>query len=278
MSGLNKCFERLARRCLYGAGVLLLGLLGNSLAMAQSYLSDQQQQAALDDLERDDFASYTLALTWHPGFCATRRQPPRECSDPRWLAAADDGFVIHGLWPSRPERLIDDRLDQATWRNEGCFVERRRPRGSFCEIGPAFDFDAPLEDALNAAMSGRASCLDRYEYAKHGACMGLSAEDFFEGTVALTEIVNASVLGQFMLDHRGETVRRNELIDAFEEAFGNHTGDALSLQCGGPGRRVLTEIRIGIDAERVDDFPAASSLVDRRHGRCPKHIEIRAFH
>lgn len=277
------CLNKLSLKVLgYGVGlcgtaVVMLGLLSSSLAVAQQHLSDREQQEALDDLERDHFDSYTLALTWHPGFCATRRQPPRECRDPVLMAAADDGFVIHGLWPSRPERLIDDGVDQDTWHSEGCFVERRRPRGGFCEMGPAFDFDDSLDDALNAAMPGRASCLDRYEYAKHGVCMGLPEDDFFEGAVALAEIVNASALGDFMLDHLGEEVSRNAVIGAFEEAFGNGTGSALSLQCGGPGGRFLTEIRIGIDADRVDDFPAASSLVDQPHGRCPRDIEIRSF-
>ncbi|WP_236995585.1 ribonuclease T2 family protein [Halomonas huangheensis] len=263
---------------LCGCMVLMVGLLlGSPLVSAQQLLSDREQQQALDDLERKHFDSYTLALTWHPGFCATRRQPPRECRDPVLMAAADDGFVIHGLWPSRPDRLIDEGLDIDTWHREGCFVEHRRPRGGFCEMGPPIEFDTELENALNASMPGRASCLDRYEYAKHGACTGVNEEDFFEGAIALAEIVNASALGDFMLAHRGEEVSRNALITAFEDAFGDGTGSALSLQCGGPSDRFLTEIRIGIDAERVDDFPSASSLVDQPHGRCPRYIEIRSF-
>ena len=237
----------------------------------------QEQREALEDLEREHFDHYVLALTWHPGFCASRRQPPRECRDPSLMVGADDGFVIHGLWPSRPVRLISQGVSVSEWRRQGCFLERPRPAGDFCQAGPAIDIGSSLEQELDDAMPGRASCLDRYEYAKHGACLSISDDDFFDGALALTEIVNAGALGDFMRDNRGSTVRRNALIAAFEEAFGRGTGSSLSLQCGGSGNRLLTEVRIGLEAEHIDDFPARKSFAPVDHGRCPSRIELRRF-
>lgn len=255
---------------------LAIGLVGASPAAAE-FAPSSAQRDALEDIERTSFAHYTLALTWHPGFCATRRQPPRECREPRLMAAADDGFVIHGLWPSRPQRLIEAGVSVAQWHREGCFVEDSRPRGGFCQAGPALALEPGLEEALDEAMPGRASCLDRYEFAKHAACLTLPEDDFFAAAVVLSDLVNASAFAEFVLAHQGREVGRNDLIQAFEAAFGRGTGRALSLQCGGRGNRLLTEARIGIDADRIDDFPAADSLVAIARGRCPRTIEIPAF-
>ena len=131
------------------------------------------------------------------------------------------------------------------------------------------------EQELTAAMPGSASCLDRYEYAKHGACMGMTDDQYFDGSLALVEIVNDSALGAFVRAQRGRTVARRDLIAAFEESFGRGSGRALALVCGGPGNRLLTEIRVGIEAEHVDDFPARHSLASVAFGRCPARIELR---
>ncbi|MCP1367766.1 ribonuclease I, partial [Halomonas sp. BBD48] len=80
----------------------------------------------------------------------------------------------------------------------------------------------------------------------------------------------------YVMIHRGGEVPRNALIQAFEAAFGEDTGRALSLQCDGRGNRVLTEVRIGIDAERLADFPQAQSLVPLRRGRCAPTVRLAA--
>lgn len=229
------------------------------------------------ELEAEGFDHYTLALTWHPGFCQTQGSPPRECREPALREGAEAGFVLHGLWPSLPERFADDGVTRRGWWSQGCFLERPRADGGFCRAHAPFAFDAPLDDALERAMPGRASCLDRYQYAKHAACLALPAEAYFATSVALLEAVNASAFVDFVMIHRGGEVGRNALIGAFEAAFGEGTGRTLSLQCDGRGNRVLTEVRIGIDAERLDDFPAADSLVPLRRGGCAPRVELVAL-
>ena len=251
---------------------LALAMLGSAVEAHDA----EEQRAALLDLEQPHFDHYVLALTWHPGFCGSRRQPPRECRDPALLAGTDEGFVLHGLWPSRPDRWIAQGLSTQEWQRQGCFIERPRPAGDFCQGGPAIALsDSALEQELTAAMPGSASCLDRYEYAKHGACMGMTDDQYFDGSLALVEIVNDSALGAFVRAQRGRTVARRDLIAAFEESFGRGSGRALALVCGGPGNRLLTEIRVGIEAEHVDDFPARHSLASVAFGRCPARIELR---
>lgn len=249
--------------------VLLLGItLLAPLADSAVSLADASE------LNPGGFDHYTLALTWHPGFCTTQRQPPRECRDTSLQAGARDGFVLHGLWPSLPQHYADEGVTHQRWWAQGCFLEQPRADGSFCRAHAPFAFDEPLTDDLDHVMPGRASCLDRYQYAKHAACLALPAEAYFAKAVELLEAINASAFIDFVMIHRGGEVGRNALIGAFEAAFGEGTGRALSLQCDGRGNRVLTEIRIGIDAERLKDFPDPTSLVPLRRGRCATTVRL----
>ena len=95
--------------------------------------------------------------------------------------------------------------------------------------------------------------------------------------MALVEAVNESAFGAFVTLQQGGEVSRNALIDAFEAAFGEGTGRALRLECRGRGRRLLTEVRIGIAAERLADFPSAESLVRQDRGRCATRVRIATF-
>ncbi|WP_290314457.1 ribonuclease T2 family protein [Halomonas almeriensis] len=253
------------------AMALMLGisLLGSLPAMAKT-------PGEVGSIAAEGFDHYTLALTWHPGFCATRHDPPRECREASLRRGSETGFVLHGLWPSLPHRLDQRGVERQRWRRQGCFIERERPAGGFCGH-PTLGLNEGLDAQLDVVMPGRASCLGRYQYAKHAACLRLSAEDLFGASVALVEAVNASVFTDFVVTQRGGEVRRNDLISAFESAFGEGRGRALRLECGGGGNRLLTEVRIGIDAQRLTDFPAPESLVRLGLGNCPARVKIAAF-
>lgn len=260
-------FSRCGEGCKTYGIALLVGWMVASPAWASSFPGSGA-------LESEDFDHYTLALTWHPGFCTTHSSPPRECREPSLREASQQGFVLHGLWPSLPERFAARGVDRSRWWRDGCFLDEPRADGSFCRAHPPFDFPGELDDALDAAMPGRASCLDRYQYAKHAACFELPEEEYFAVSLALMEAVNDSAFGAFVALNQGGEVERNELIAAFEAAFGEGTGRALRLECKGRGNRTLTEVRIGIDAERLDDFPDAGSLVAQGRGRCHSRVTI----
>ncbi|WP_245184631.1 ribonuclease T2 family protein [Halomonas salinarum] len=262
--------------------VLWLGCVMSGAAVARSdtATAEPAKGAALASLATHagpaDFAHYTLALTWHPGFCSTRRQPPRECRDASLAKGAADGFVLHGLWPSLPARFAAEGVRREQWWRQGCFIESPRASGSFCRAHPPFDLPDTLEQSLERAMPGRASCLDRYQFAKHAACLSLPVDAYFAAAVALRDKVNSSAFGAFVNHHRGGDVGRNALIAAFEAAFGEGTGRALRLECGGRGNRRLTEIRIGIATEHLAIFPSEESLVSLGRGRCATRVQIQA--
>ncbi len=247
-------------------------LLGAFLAL---WLGSGQPRAWA--LEAEGFDHVTLALTWHPGFCDSHRRPPRECREPGLWEGTDQGFVLHGLWPSLPARFADQGIDRRRWWREGCFLERPRPAGGFCRAHPPLALSAPLSDALDEAMPGRHSCLDRYQYAKHAVCLALPQEAYVAAALRLQAAVNASAFADFVVLNQGGEVGRNDLIRAFEAAFGEGSGRALRLECRGRGNRTLSEVRIAIDSERLADFPAADSLVRQERGRCASRVHIATF-
>ncbi|MDR5868459.1 ribonuclease I [Halomonas koreensis] len=220
---------------------------------------------------------YTLALTWHPGFCASRSRPPRECREPALRRGTADGFVLHGLWAALPDGFRARGVSRRDWRRKGCFLETPRPDGGFCRAHPPLALPETLGRRLDRAMPGRASCLDRYQYAKHAACLALPAPALFETALTLLERVNASAFADFVVLHRGGEVARNALIGAFEAAFGPGTGRSLRLVCRGRGNRLLTEVRIGLAAEALARFPAADGLVRLERGRCAARVRIADF-
>jgi ribonuclease I len=228
-------------------------------------------------LEAEGFDHYTLALTWHPGFCESRSNPPRECREPSLEPSSREGFVLHGLWPSLPERFAAEGVDRRRWWEEGCFLERPRSDGSFCRAHPPFGFPDALDDALDEAMPGRESCLDRYQYAKHAACLGMPEADYFAASIALVEAVNESAFGAFVALNQGGEVTRRDLVGAFEAAFGEGAARALRMECRGRGNRLLTEVRIGIDIDRLADFPAPESLFPQDPGHCATRMRIATF-
>ncbi|MCK2185244.1 ribonuclease I [Halomonas getboli] len=264
-------WARRARRRL-GPAALLWGLLVFGAGIATTPAVADDTALAVPGVDH-----YTLALTWHPGFCASRSRPPRECREARLRRGADDGFVLHGLWASLPDELRERGVTRRDWWRKGCFLETPRPDGGFCRAHAPLALPEALGERLDRAMPGRASCLDRYQYAKHAACLALPAEALFSNSLELLEAVNDSAFGDFVALHRGGVVGRNALIGAFEAAFGEDTGRALRLECRGRGNRLLTEVRIGIDAEALERFPAADSLVRLGRGRCATRVRIADF-
>ncbi|PHP39792.1 ribonuclease I, partial [Salmonella enterica subsp. enterica serovar Dublin] len=69
-----------------------------------------------------------------------------------------------------------------------------------------------IATALKEGMPGAGgnSCLERYEYAKHGACFGFDHNAYFSTMIRLDKAIKDSALGQFLADNYGKTVSRAE--------------------------------------------------------------------
>ncbi len=95
---------------------------------------------------------YTLALSWSPEFCRTRKTNPRD----KTQCSGDDGsfaFILHGLWPETRGP------DYPQW----CASTRPLP---------------PAELKRNFCMMP-STRLMAHEWAKHGTCMTRRPETYF---------------------------------------------------------------------------------------------------
>ncbi|MDF7775201.1 ribonuclease T [Sphingomonas sp. AOB5] len=96
-------------------------------------------------------ASYTLALTWSPGYCRANRQDP----DNRFQCASGNrfGFTLHGLWPDGAGREWPQYCDSAS------IVPPKVVRETMCATPDAQ--------------------LIQHEWAKHGTCMDVTVDGYF---------------------------------------------------------------------------------------------------
>ena len=102
-------------------------------------------------------SGYTMALSWSPEFCRTRRDRPAnalQCGD----TMGRFGFILHGLWPESAP---------GSWP-QWCAstpVTAQTVRGALC-LTPSAELIA-------------------HEWAKHGSCMARSPDGYFRAGSAL---------------------------------------------------------------------------------------------
>lgn len=215
---------------------------------------------------------YVLALSWQPAFCEFNADKP-ECRalDNKDLAARN--LAVHGLWPndapaSGPSHCGVDAATRALDRPE-----------SWCEL-PEPEISSKTRAALQPAMPGTASCLDRHEWIKHGTCAGIDAESYFADTLNLAAAVQATQLGETIAANIGRKVTARQLANAFEAAFGAGTSRALTLACDArKGRHYLAEIRIALATSGLKGPLERDDLYltgEKPAGSCPETFIIDA--
>ena len=120
--------------------------------------------------------------------------------------------------------------------------------------------------------SGGNSCLERYEYAKHGVCFGFDPDSYFGTMVRLNGEIKQSPLGHFLASHYGQTVSRDDFNAAVAEAYGNQNVKAFKLTCNG-NPAYLTEMQISIKAAAINAPLAVNSFLPQPHpGNCGKQF------
>lgn len=160
------------------------------------------------------FDYYVLALSWAPEFCA---QPgvaagnPAECAQSRTT-----GFVVHGLWPEM---------------NSG-----RGPEN----CGSAGRVPKSIVDFVIRYMPSRN--LIQHEWATHGVCTGLNAQDYFSAVITARSAVQLPV----QLTSIDRPVRKTpgEIETEFAGANPNFPKGAFRTSCP---RDELAEVRVCFD-------------------------------
>lgn len=244
------------------------------------------QAAPLSPQHFGDFDQYVLALSWQPGFCqsmqARSRNLPAECQHPAERADKSAWLTLHGLWPSLPGSVAAKGVDNGRWMRFGCST---RPVPNLAEVKPGKKCAAPdtgLSRSVAAQLAeqmpgaGGSSCLERYEYAKHGVCFGFNPDDYFATMVRLNQSVRKSALGQYLASHYGQTVSRDDIIHAIAAAWGNESVNAVKLTChGNPAS--LTDVQIALKASAINQPLTAGSFAPGPHpGNCPDTFTLAA--
>ncbi len=114
---------------------------------------------------------------------------------------------------------------------------------------PAPDLSSQTRRALERAMPGTRSGLDRHEWLRHGTCYGTDPDEYFRDSLIVLDAVNASEARALFARSIGRVVTRDAVRAAFDRSFGPGTGDRVRLTCRRDGARVLiSEITLGLSA------------------------------
>ncbi len=179
-------------------------------------------------------AENVLAISWQPAFCETR-PGKTECQSLNAgdLPITETQFSIHGLWP-QPRGNVYCGVPDAAKQLDGA--------GRWSDL-PAVEMDADTREALDVAMPGTASLLERHEWIKHGTCYGGAggSDEYYDDTLHLLAAINQSSVADFMASHVGGQIATAELRALFDDEFGQGAGDRVQFHCGGDGGRVLIQ-------------------------------------
>lgn len=144
------------------------------------------------------FDYYVLSLSWSPSFCALEGDAKGNPQCDRSL-----GWVLHGLWPQY----------ETGWPS---FC--RTPRRS-----PSHADTAAMADIMGSAGSAW------HQWRKHGACTGLSSQDFYTlARLAYQKIARPPVFRQ--LD-KPVTLPANLVEQAFLKANPTLEPDMITITC-----------------------------------------------
>ena len=189
------------------------------------------------------FDYYLLALSVAPAFCED--EPQRKQKFAQCQALSEAGFkamplTLHGLWPNRADRRHPSYCGGETG-------------GAFCRL-PPLRLPPDTRAQLGRVMPAAADCLDRYQWAKHGSCSGLSEAEYFTASAALTERVNRAIGGE-IARHMGREVTLVSLREALARAD-PALKDAVTFDCQtprtpDPAKRfpMLREVRIHFERD-----------------------------
>ena len=170
---------------------------------------------------------YAFALSWEPTFCEAMRDKT-ECKAETTRSWEASHFALHGLWPQ-------------PFRNQFCDVD---PKLSTLDDQHQWDalpepqLSSTTKTALDKAMPGTQSNLQRHEWLKHGTCYpGVQGADgYFRDEIRLADEVNASAVQKLFAANIGKQIYAAQIRAAFDQAFGQGAGDHVQVECDKQGR------------------------------------------
>lgn len=197
---------------------------------------------------------FILAASWEPAFCAGNAKKA-ECRSETAGSFDATHLSLHGLWPMRLNYCgVSDDLQQAD-------------RGKDWNSLPAVVLTAATKAALDKAMPGTQSGLERHEWLKHGTCTKLTSDDYFGTAVSLINELNASAVGALFAENVGKTLDADSIKAAFDRSFGEEASARVKMSCRRVGSaRVISELTIGLSQDAVSPGQSGPRLKDLIQG------------
>ncbi len=191
--------------------------------------------------------NYSLALTWHNGFCKNNSYKA-ECKKAAISPYAQNNFVLHGLWPGPKGQYYCDKT-LTPYRLDQIMIERDKKASRWHQL-PDLKLDPQLKKALFEKMPGTLSFLHRHEWIKHGSCfIDRSPNSYYAISLKLQDSFNDTVLKEFIKMNKDKMISNKQIKNAFVKIFGSKASQSISLKCKTwQGRSVVTEIRIALKA------------------------------
>ena len=201
---------------------------------------------------------YAFALSWEPTFCEAMKDKA-ECKAETPKSFEASHFTLHGLWP-QPRRNqfcnVDPKLsaldDQHQW-----------------DALPEPELSAETRAALNAAMPGTMSNLQRHEWIKHGTCYPAgNADQYFKDEIRLAAEVNASPVQALFAGNIGKQVTADAIRSAFDQAFGQGAGSKVQVECDRQGRLSGFTLNLRGDIPGGADLKTLLAAGDTAQNKC----------
>jgi ribonuclease T2 len=204
-----------------------------------------------DTRPTDGKPSYVFAISWQAAFCEglPDKVECRTQTDARYDATH---FTLHGLWP-QPRS------------NSYCGVAAQdiaADKAHRWEQLPAPEMQPATRTALERAMPGTASFLERHEWIVHGSCFfEKSADAYFRREIALIEQINTSPVQKLFADNIGREIQTSDIRAAFDQGFGAGAGERVRVACKRDGgRSIIVELTIGLRGDVTDNAPLAGLI------------------
>lgn len=178
---------------------------------------------------------YVLAISWQNAFCQLHKTK-KECKVQNSDSHSSKNFSLHGLWPQPRDNIFCNVSDK-----DKNLIEEK----AWCELAT---LNLPKEtfNELREVMPGVTSCLQRYEWTKHGTCYSESPVEYYSESISLIKQINSSPIQDFFENNIGKRVNTTDIKKKFNEAFGEGAGNKIKINCK---NNLITEIQINLKGE-----------------------------
>ena len=163
---------------------------------------------------------YLLAISWQPAFCQSH-QSKLECETQTEDRYDATHLSLHGLWPQPRNNAYCNVSDKDK------SIDRRNAWHLLDPLGLTEETFVELF----ISMPGVASHLQRHEWIKHGTCYSDSAEIYYRDSLNLINGINDTNVSTLFANNIDKTITTEQIRNAFDEAFGEGSGEKVNVKC-----------------------------------------------